>query len=114
MSLQELISNYGYLAIGVGTFLEGETILVMGGLAAHRGFLLLPWVILCAFLGAFSGNQLYFHIGRRNGEAFLAKRPAWKTKSSKVFTMAEKHQNLLILSFKTTDYRKQQFRTSEK
>ncbi len=64
MSLQELVSNYGYLAIGVGTFLEGETILVLGGLAAHRGFLQLPWVVACAFLGAFSGHQLYFHIGR--------------------------------------------------
>ncbi len=67
MSLQELVSNYGYLAIGVGTFLEGETILVLGGLAAHRGFLQLPWVVVCAFLGAFSGHQLYFHIGRHKG-----------------------------------------------
>ncbi len=76
MSLQELISNYGYLTIAVGTFFEGETVLVLGGLAAHRGFLLLPGVIACAFLGAFCGNQLYFHIGRRKGATFLAKRPA--------------------------------------
>ena len=99
MSLQELVSNYGYLAISIGTFLEGETILILGGLAAHRGFLQLPLVIACAFLGAFSGNQLYFHIGRRNGESFLAKRPAWQAKSAKVFSMADKHQTWLILGF---------------
>ena len=99
MSLQELVSNYGYLAIGIGTFLEGETILVLGGLAAHRGFLQLPWVIVCAFLGAFSGHQLYFHIGRSKGEQLLAKRPAWQAKSARVFAMAEKHQIWLILGF---------------
>ncbi len=99
MSLQELVSNYGYLAISVGTFLEGETILILGGLAAHRGFLELPWVVVCAFLGAFSGNQLYFHIGRQKGEKLLAKRPAWQVKSAKVFAMAEKHQVWLILGF---------------
>lgn len=99
MSLQELVSNYGYIAIGIGTFLEGEMVLILGGLAAHRGFLQLPWVVACAFLGAFSGNQFYFHIGRHNGEKFLAKRPAWQAKSAKVFAMAEKHQIWLILGF---------------
>lgn len=102
MSLQELISNYGYLTITVGTFLEGETVLILGGLAAHRGFLLLPLVVACAFLGAFCGNQLYFHIGRHKGASFLANRPVWQKKSEKIFAIAEKHQNLLILGFSFT------------
>ena len=67
MSLEELVANYGYLAIVIGTFLEGETILVLGGFAAHRGFLELPWVMLCAFLGSMAGDQTFFYIGRRNG-----------------------------------------------
>lgn len=99
MPLEELISNYGYWAIGVGTFLEGQAILVLGGYSAHRGFLELPWVIVCAFLGSFFGNQLYFHIGRKNGENFLAKRPAWKAKSTKVLALAEKYETGLILGF---------------
>ncbi|SPD74464.1 hypothetical protein PITCH_A230150 [uncultured Desulfobacterium sp.] len=37
MSLEEIISTYGYAAIVAGTFFEGETILVIGGFAAHRG-----------------------------------------------------------------------------
>jgi len=48
MSLEELISTYGYAAIGIGTFLEGETILILVGFAAHRGYLELPWVIVFA------------------------------------------------------------------
>jgi membrane protein DedA with SNARE-associated domain len=99
MSVEELVSNYGYWAIGIGTFLEGETILILGGLSAHRGYLVLPWVIVCAFAGSFCGNQLYFHIGRRNGEKFLAKRPVWQAKSARVLGLAEKHQTGLILGF---------------
>ena len=99
MSLDELISNYGYWAIVIGTFLEGETILVLGGFAAHRGFLELPWVIVCAFLGSFAGNQTFFYIGRMNGDRILEKRPHWKAKSAKVFALMEKNQTWLILGF---------------
>ena len=29
--LEKMVSHYGYIAIVIGTFLEGETILVLGG-----------------------------------------------------------------------------------
>jgi membrane protein DedA with SNARE-associated domain len=83
MSLQELITTYGYTAIGIGTFLEGETILILGGLAAHSGYLELPWVIVCAFFGTLFGDQLFFYRGRTKGKDFF-----------------DKHQALLILGFR--------------
>ena len=100
MSLEQLISNYGYVAIGIGSFLEGETILILGGLAAHSGYLELPWVITCAFLGTLFGDQLYFYIGRTKGQAFLEKRPHWQSKSDRVFSLLDHHQIWLILGFR--------------
>jgi len=100
MSLEELVSTYGYTAIALGTFLEGETILVLGGFAAHRGFLQLPWVVACAFIGSFVGDQLYFFLGRSKGEQMLAKRPHWRQKSARVMALLEKHQVMLILGFR--------------
>lgn len=100
MSLEELVSNYGYTAVAIGTFLEGETILVLGGFAAHRGFLEFPWVIVCAFLGSFSGDQTFFYVGRINGERMLARRPHWKAKSEKVLALMNRHQTWLILGFR--------------
>jgi len=100
MSLEELISTYGYSAIGVGTFLEGETILVLGGIAAHRGYLELGWVILYAFLGTLFGDQLYYYIGRSKGKQFIEKRLSWKSKSAKVNVLLDKHQVWLILGFR--------------
>jgi len=91
MSLEELISTYGYAAVGIGAFLEGETVLVLGGFAAHRGYLELPWVIVCAFFGTLFGDQLYFYIGRTKGKSVIEKRPHWKSKSERVFSLLDKH-----------------------
>jgi membrane protein DedA with SNARE-associated domain len=100
MDLQSIIENYGYAAILIGTFLEGETILVLGGLAAHQGYLVLTWVILAAFLGSLCGDQLFFYLGRKHSQAVLSRRPAWKGKAEKVHKMMNRFQTTMILSFR--------------
>lgn len=100
MHLESLISEYGYWAVLIGTFFEGETILVLGGLAAHSGYLSLPWVIAVAFIGSLSGDQLYFYIGRAKGMEFIEKRPRWHKPSQKVFDLLRRHQTPLILGFR--------------
>jgi membrane protein DedA with SNARE-associated domain len=99
-TLTELIKNYGYLAILIGTFFEGETILILGGFAAHMGFLELPWVIASALVGSFSGDQLFYYIGRHYGPKVIAKRLSWQEGAEKVYKHLHRHKNLLILSFR--------------
>ncbi len=60
MTLQSLIETYGYLTILLETFLEGETILVLGGFAAHRGYMHLPWVIGAAFVDSLCGGFSFY------------------------------------------------------
>ena len=98
--MESLIENYGYLAILIGTFLEGETILVLGGFTAHQGYLALPWVILAAFAGSLCGDQLFFYLGRKHSQAVLSKRPSWKLKAEKVHKMMNQFQTPMILSFR--------------
>jgi membrane protein DedA with SNARE-associated domain len=100
MALEYLISQYGYIALFVGVFLEGETILIAAGFAAHLGHLSLTWVILTAFAGSLAGDQLYFFLGRVKGKAFLQKRPRWKTKVEKAWALFDHYRTLLILGFR--------------
>ena len=100
MSLETFLQTYGYWALVIGTFLEGETILIIGGVAAHRGYLSLPLVILAAFIGTLAGDQLYFFIGRKKGKAFLDKRPSWRPGIDKAHNLLERYQALLILGFR--------------
>lgn len=98
--LQTLMSSYGYPLILIGTFFEGETVLILGGLAAKLGYLELPWVILCAFIGALCGDQLCFFLGRYHGKTLLARHPKWQRRADWVHLHLERHQILLILSFR--------------
>lgn len=99
MELENLISTYGYWAILVGTFLEGETILILGGFAASRGYLELPFVILSAFFGTFFGDQLYFYLGRRYGQK-MARRSYWEGRLEKVQGLMVRFQTSLIFLFR--------------
>jgi len=99
MSLEYILSTYGYIALLIGTFFEGETILVAAGFLAHRGYLELPWVIFFAFMGTLAGNQLYFFLGRAKGMDFMESRPRWQAKSAQVFALLQKHQICVIIGF---------------
>ena len=100
MSLETLIAEYGYLAILIGTFLEGETIVILAGFAAHMGILELAWVIAAAVTGSFSGDQFYYYLGRRWGPRIIAKRLSWQEGAQKVYTHLRRHQYFLILTFR--------------
>jgi len=100
MSFELIIQKYGYLAVFLGTFFEGESPLVAGGFAAQRGYLHLSWVIALAFLGSVAWDQIYFFAGRRKGKAILAKRPSWQPRIAKINHFLDRHQIWLILGFR--------------
>jgi len=100
MSLEELVQQYGYLAILIGTFLEGETIVIIAGVAAHMGLLELHWIILSALTGSFTGDQLYYYLGRHWGPKIIARRLSWQEGAQKVYRLLHRHQYFLILTFR--------------
>lgn len=99
-TLIEIVQNYGYIAILIGTFLEGETIVLVAGYLAHEQILYLPVVALCAFVGSCSSDQIMFLIGRTKGKPFLETKPRMKWAAAKVTRIMEKHETLLILGFR--------------
>src|SRR3990172_5843008 len=100
MSLEQLIADYGYLAILVGTFFEGETIVILAGVAANMGLLEIQWVIAAAVAGSFSGDQLWYYVGRHWGPKIIARRLSWQEGAEKVYKHLHRHQYWLILSFR--------------
>ena len=64
---QQLIEQFGYLALFVGTFAEGETVFIAAAALAASG-LLEPWkVVAVAACGAFAGHIFFFAVGRWRG-----------------------------------------------
>jgi membrane protein DedA with SNARE-associated domain len=81
---QELIETYGYVAVFVGTFLEGETILALAGVAAAHGYMSYWTTVGVAVVGAFLGDQACFFIGRRYGVHVLNRFPGLAAKAPRV------------------------------
>lgn len=100
MTLQNLIDTYGYAAIFIGCLLEGETILVLGGIAAKLDYLRLPWVIVTAFVGSVLADQVLFFLGRSKGEVLLKRWPGWRKRADKILPIMERHRLLVIIGFR--------------
>lgn len=89
--LQHLVDNYGYLAIGIGCFFEGETVVFLGALAAREGMLEFPIVILAALAGTVIGDNAWFYLGRHLGQPFIERRRHWHERAEYARTLLERY-----------------------
>lgn len=94
----ELLQTHGYWVLALGCLLEGETMLVLAGFAAHRGVLDPVAVMGIAAVAGFTGDQFFFWLGRRHGAAMLARWPSIAGKAARVHLMVERWHELLIVS----------------
>lgn len=93
-----LLATYGYLAIFIGCLLEGETILILGGMAAHQHVLKLLPVIGYASLAGMLGDQLLFWTGRYFGERLLPRLHKHQAAIDKVTHMVNQHPTVSIFT----------------
>ena len=93
--LREYLEIHGYWVLFVGTFLEGEAILIMAGFLAFQGYLQISSVILTAFVGSFLGDQFYFYLGRLKGRALLKRFHVLARKFRQALKMIEKYGSLV-------------------
>jgi membrane protein DedA with SNARE-associated domain len=78
MSPEALLEKFGYFAVFIGTFLEGEAIVVAAGFFASRGYLNIGLVTLVAFAGAYIGHLFWFWLGRAHGVRLLDRFPSMR------------------------------------
>src|SRR5437899_959652 len=100
MSFAQLLADYGYLAVLVGSLLEGETILVLAGFAAHQGYLSLQVVPAVAFVGGTLGDQIFFWLGRAWGQPLLDRLPKAEHRVRRVKRLLERHHAPLIVGIR--------------
>lgn len=72
--MEQLIDRFGWLAIFLGTAVEGDGTAILGGVIAHLGLLRFPLALATAFLGALAGDLLLFALGRAGAPRIRASR----------------------------------------
>jgi membrane protein DedA with SNARE-associated domain len=100
MSLEGLLADYGYWLIFATTFIEGESVVLIAGVAAAANHMSLPWVIFAAYVGSYLGDQLWFHVGRRYGQRLLRRFPRFQSPANRVFRLLERYDTGFILTFR--------------
>ena len=91
MSPEQLLHEFGYLAVFIGTFLEGETILVTAGFFAERGYLQIVTVMIVAAAGAYAGHVFWFWLGRTRGVRLLDRFPKLRKHFGKGIRIFERY-----------------------
>ena len=71
--VDDYLAQYGYIAIIMGTFLEGETTVLLGGIFSKLNYMELHRVILWAFAGTLLGDCTFFFLGKSVGRNMINK-----------------------------------------
>lgn len=103
MDINHIIAEYGawfYPLTFAWTFLEGETFVVFAGAAAQQELLNFQLLVLAAWAGSFTGDQLYFLIGRNWGQKLLNRFPRYRPPVDIALGFLRKYNVWFILSFR--------------
>jgi membrane protein DedA with SNARE-associated domain len=99
-NVEDFLEQYGYIALLIGSFLEGESSILLASSLIHRGIFEGPYTVLFAFAGSFLSDWIYFFIGRLNGKYFIAKRPKLRDWMKPVQQFFETHQLQILFSYR--------------
>ena len=102
MDLGSLIETHGYWVLVIGCLLEGETILLLAGFAAHRGYLDPYAVVVIAAVAGFLGDQFFFWLGRRHGQLVLARWPSVTAHSDRLQRLIARYHAAVIIGVRFT------------
>lgn len=98
--MDEYITTYGYLAVLLGVFLEGEIVVAAAGFFAWRGLLDLYTVMVTAAVASVVTYQVYFWLGRHHGRRFLARHPDWQPRVARIQDLLHRHHLWVILGYR--------------
>lgn len=97
MALDSLIVSHGYWILAVGCLLEGETVLILAGYAAHRGYLDPFWVVAVASAAGILGDQCYFWLGRRHATVVLGRWPRIAAQAERLNGLVARFHEAVII-----------------
>lgn len=97
IDINSLIHHYGYFALLLGCMAEGETFVLLGGIAAHKGLLHFAGVVIAAMAGGIIGDQLLYWLGRRYGTRLLSKFSNHQDKAARASELINRHPSLFVI-----------------
>src|SRR5215813_10745215 len=92
-----LLPKYGYFAIMVAAFWEGEAVLITAGTLCGAGFLDWRLTILAAAIGGSAGDQIYFYAAHERAARAIKKSKRLSKWYPKVAAFVLRHSTVAVL-----------------
>lgn len=96
----ETIARFGPAAIALGTFLEGETTVLLAGAGLALGIFDFWTVALAALAGSLAGDQFFFWLGRLKGAGWLNGHPRFGAAVGKATRLMVRHRLPLLCAYR--------------
>jgi membrane protein DedA with SNARE-associated domain len=98
--LIEFIKNWGYVAVFLGSLVEGESVILVACFMAYLGYLSLIKIMIVAFCGTLFADQTLYYVGRWYGPAILQKFQSLHAPANRAFKLLHSWDMWFILSFR--------------
>lgn len=98
--IEGLYESCGYLASFLGTFIEGEILLLTSVISAKLGYFNFFGGLLAAFFGAFLRDSIQFLIVKKQGKKLLAKKPKLQLKLDNASGWFNKNPTLYLMVYR--------------
>jgi membrane protein DedA with SNARE-associated domain len=100
VSIVAIIARYGLAGIFVGAGIEGEAVVVTGGILAHKGLVPLWGAMIAAAAGSCTVDQIYFFLGRYFRHYPWVRRLTERPAFSRATAFLERHPTAFIFGFR--------------
>lgn len=92
-----LLPRYGYLAISIAAFWEGEAVLIAAGALCGAGYLDWRLTIVAAAIGGAAGDQVYFYAAHDRAARLVQKSERLRRWYPRVSGFVLRHGTLAVL-----------------
>ena len=92
-----LLPKYGYLAVLLAAFWEGEVVLIAAGALCGSGYLDWRWTILAAAIGGSAGDQIYFYAAKDKAVTAIKKSKRLRRWYPRISQFVLRHSTVAVL-----------------
>jgi membrane protein DedA with SNARE-associated domain len=99
-SLAGLVYHFGAIGVGLGAGLEGETAVVIGGIAAHHGLFTPIAAWIAAWTGSFAADQCFLLLGRWRRDSRWVRSITEKAAFYRAISLVERYPKAFCICFR--------------
>ncbi len=92
--------RYGYIGVAIGTFFEGETTALLGGIFSKLGYLNLGGVVFYACAGTFIGDCTFFFVGKLFGSKMIERSRIIRSRIPFADRAIHRHGHLILFAMR--------------